>query len=370
MSFNIKVKGGKSVRLPTGGKYCDRDIVITADGTDLPELASPGAATDLMVGKQLIDSEGKVVDGSFTLEEEITNQDSLIARIKSALQGKIASGGNELPTQEKTVAITQNGTHEIVPDDGYALSKATVSVNVPIPDGYIKPSGTQVVAVNGYHDIKEYENVNVNVPIPDDYIKPNGTLEVTENGVHDVTAYQSVNVNVAGSGGGDSEEEVASLLGNTMTELNNSIVTSLRTRACQGSTKLVAVNLPNVTSLGSYAFYGCSGLVTCKLPKLTTVSTQTWYSCSKLQHADCGNLGNIPAQTFNACSALTELILRKADSICTLSNVNGVNNSPIGKGTGYVYVPKNLIESYASASNWSTFANQFRAIEDYPEICG
>lgn len=174
----------------------------------------------------------------------------------------------------------------------------------------------------------------------------------------------------ATGGGGGNGEEVAELLENTMTELNNSIVTSLRTRACQQCTKLVAVNLPLVTTLGSYAFYQCSGLETVKLPKLTSVSTQVFYSCTKLQHADCGQLGNIPAQTFNACSALTELILRKTGSICTLSNVNGVNNSPIGKGTGYVYVPSALIESYRSNSVWSTFANQFRAIEDYPEICG
>ncbi len=30
MSFNIEVEGGSSVRLPTAGKYCDRDIVVTA----------------------------------------------------------------------------------------------------------------------------------------------------------------------------------------------------------------------------------------------------------------------------------------------------------------------------------------------------
>ena len=40
------------------------------------------------------------------------------------------------------------------------------------------------------------------------------------------------------------------------------------------------------------------------------------------------------------------------------------------KGTGYVYVPASLIETYKTATNWSAFANQFRAIEDYPEICG
>ena len=32
MSFNIEVQSGSSVRLPTKGKYCDRDIVVTATG--------------------------------------------------------------------------------------------------------------------------------------------------------------------------------------------------------------------------------------------------------------------------------------------------------------------------------------------------
>lgn len=32
MSWNIEVEGGKSVRLPTAGKYCDQDIVVTAKG--------------------------------------------------------------------------------------------------------------------------------------------------------------------------------------------------------------------------------------------------------------------------------------------------------------------------------------------------
>jgi len=308
----------------------------------------------------------------------------------------------EIVLQSKAVTPTKNA-QEITADADYtALEKVTVEA---IPSEYIVPSGTKEITENGTHDAKAYESVNVNVPIPDGYIVPSGELEVTENGKHDVTDYASVNVNVpsnapniqpleitengtytppdgvdgfapvtvnveASGGGGDSEEEVAALLGNTMTELNNSIVTSLRTRACQGATKLVTVNLPMVTSTGSYAFYGCSGLVTVTLPKLVSVSTQTFYSCTKLQHADCGLLGNLPAQTFNACSALTELILRKTSAICTLSNVNAINNTPIGKGTGYVYVPRSLVDSYKANSTWATFEAQIRAIEDYPEICG
>lgn len=40
-AFNIEVAGGSSVRLPTSGKFCDRDIIVTATGSggggDLPE---------------------------------------------------------------------------------------------------------------------------------------------------------------------------------------------------------------------------------------------------------------------------------------------------------------------------------------------
>lgn len=197
-------------------------------------------------------------------------------------------------------------------------------------------------------------------------------LSVTENGTYTapdgVHGYSPVTVNVESGGG--SSDELSAFLMNTLTTLDNSVVTSLKTRACQASTKLEIVNLPSVTSLGSYAFYQCTGLVTAVLPKLTSVSTQAFYGCTKLKHADCGQLSSLPAQTFNACSALTELILRKTGSICTLSNANAVNNSPIGKGTGYVYVPAALVDTYKAASNWSTYANQFRAIEDYPEICG
>lgn len=32
MSYNITVEGGTTVRLPTAGKYCDRDITVTATG--------------------------------------------------------------------------------------------------------------------------------------------------------------------------------------------------------------------------------------------------------------------------------------------------------------------------------------------------
>lgn len=64
-----------------------------------------------------------------------------------------------LNLQEKTA--TKNG--EVVADEGYAgLSK--VAVNVPIPEGYIKPTGTKTITANGTHDVSGYASAEVNVP--------------------------------------------------------------------------------------------------------------------------------------------------------------------------------------------------------------
>lgn len=127
---NIAIAGGSSVRLPTGGKYCDRDIVIVAEpgGVELPDLDNPGDSTDLMAGKQLIDGEGRVVDGTFTITEEITEQNSLINQIRTALKGKAAgsggSGDPDLPTGYRRVDFIQFSEKQVV-DTGIICNKST-----------------------------------------------------------------------------------------------------------------------------------------------------------------------------------------------------------------------------------------------------
>lgn len=162
--------------------------VDLANGETLIDLTND-SATEAVVfeGATFHGSDGETKTGTFTISEEITQQDSLIAQIKLALAGKAADSGSEgLPTQEKTVPITANGTHEILPDDGFTLSKVTANVNVPIPEGYIKPTGTLEITENGSHNVAAYESVDVDVPIPDGYIVPSGTMNINENGSYDV----------------------------------------------------------------------------------------------------------------------------------------------------------------------------------------
>lgn len=130
-----------------------------------------------------------------------------------------------------------------------------------------------------------------------------------------------------------------------------------------------SVEFPNVVAMGQYAFYYCSGLEKVVFPKVEILNTRTFYYCSNLHTADFGAVNNIKTYIFSSCSKLTTLILR-GSTVCTLGGTNSFTSTPIASGTGYIYVPKALVDSYKAATNWSTYADQFRAIEDYPEICG
>lgn len=50
--------------------------------------------------------------------------------------------------------------------------------------------------------------------------------------------------------------------------------------------------------------------------------------------------------------------------VIPLVRTAGFNTTPIGNGNGYIYVPKNLLNSYKSAINWQEFSSKFRTIED------
>lgn len=58
MSYNIEVEGGKSVRLKTAGKYCDRDIVVTAKGG-----STGGGKLAQIVGKTITEVTAEDLDG-------------------------------------------------------------------------------------------------------------------------------------------------------------------------------------------------------------------------------------------------------------------------------------------------------------------
>ena len=173
-------------------------------------------------------------------------------------------------------------------------------------------------------------------------------------------------------------------------EYVNDRVTSVGAYAFWKTNKLSSVSFLEVTQSGTNAFNNCSA-TTISFPKLEVVPEAMFRNMTKLTNIYLPSVtkitggysfGNavlctkidlpmvtvIPSLAFTDCRALETLILR-SDVVVTLSG-NPFGNTPIQSGTGYIYVPRALIEDYKVATNWSAYAGQFRAIEDYPEICG
>ena len=129
-------------------------------------------------------------------------------------------------------------------------------------------------------------------------------------------------------------------------------------RAFQGCTSLKRVSLPIVTGWYSAApgwFMGCSSLTDVDVPELTGVTIQLFTGCTALKKLDLPKVNSLAGSCFQGCTALTELILRN-NAVATASNISAFRDTPFASGGtgGTVYVPAALIESYQTATNWST----------------
>ena len=69
-----------------------------------------------------------------------------------------------IPEGNILINITENGTTTLATVGKYCDRNIDVNVDVPIPDGYIIPSGTKTITSNGTHDITNYAKADVNIP--------------------------------------------------------------------------------------------------------------------------------------------------------------------------------------------------------------
>lgn len=120
--------------------------------------------------------------------------------------------------------------------------------------------------------------------------------------------------------------------------------------------KLTSVNLTGFTNGGSSTFQsmfdGC---------KLLTEADISSFDYPLNTSAGMGSSSGM----FYGCIALTKLIINNPNGF-KMSNVDMLTNTPIASGTGYVYVPDNLVDTYKADSNWSTYANQIKGMSELP----
>ena len=157
--------------------------------------------------------------------------------------------------------------------------------------------------------------------------------------------------------GGGTDNRWLQVLEGTITEIRSTEMTVLRVYCLYGCGDLTTLDLPNVTRSGSYSCRGCSALVNVNLPNISTLGSGMFHTCTSLQTIDLPNVTSIGTNMFYGCTNLKTIILRRT-SLVSLGNVSAFADMPVESGTGYIYVPDNLVDSYKGATNWSTYANQ------------
>ena len=151
----------------------------------------------------------------------------------------------------------------------------------------------------------------------------------------------------------------------SLTKLPNNL-TSIDSSVFYKCSNVALTKLPNnLTFIGQYAFYECSNLALTELPEgLTDINYSVFYKCLSLTEMTCKGITSIGSNAFYGCKNLSKIIFTNITVVPTLSNKNTFSNTPIASGTGYVYVPDDLVGSFKTATNWSNYANQIKAISE------
>lgn len=338
MSHDITIEGGTSVRLPTAGKYCDRDIIITAEG------------------------------GKEDLDAVLTEQDGLIDELREVLRGKTEGSGEEKIRSLINGSITEHADEEITSIRAYAFYNCNSLSSADFPSAttvgtYAFSGCSKLASVNlpkaSTVNSRAFQNCTSLTKLD----LPKATV-LNDYLVYGCSSLVELNIPNATSGRG------YAIAGSKIEHLYLPEFKSPGSSVFRNATYLRTVDMPALSSVQQYLFMGCSALETVTFPSTTSVSSQGMDSCSSLAYVDLPICKSIAAKGFYNCTALETLILRLSTATCTLANVNALTGTKIASGEGYIYFPAAQVETYKTATNWSTYAGQIRAIEDYPEITG
>lgn len=173
----------------------------------------------------------------------------------------------------------------------------------------------------------------------------------------------------------DYEIEDALLTG-TATSFAHSGISVVKSDIFRGNPNLLSIALPTAIEIGAASFNGSHmQLHDVYLPNVRTIGESAFYSmCDNIQKLDLPRTTYIGDNAFYCMSSLNTVILR-APTVCekgsdVFDHQNNSSTCPFEQGEGYLYVPRALYQDYIN-SDWRSELNlnQFRIIEDYPDIC-
>lgn len=166
------------------------------------------------------------------------------------------------------------------------------------------------------------------------------------------------------AGAGVQNNNWTDVLNGSTTDFYDNAATNLVANAFFRNGVVKSVSLKNVVTGGQAAFqYAAASKI--YLPKIQSVETYFAYASSSVEWVYFGAAESIQAYAFSVCSALKAVILA-GDQVATLASTNAFASSGISEGTGFIYVPDDLVTQYQAATNWSTYAAQIKGLSELP----
>lgn len=312
--IEITVDGGTSKRLLTAGKYCDRDILVTATG---------GGG-----GKPDPPDDGKTRLYISIPPNAMPDRPPARNEVPLYIQQTVENGvtidwgdGSEPETLPGTGNV--NTTHIYRQAGDYVIS-------LDPADGCELGFGNKSSAncVMGPTKIKTYCTMLKYVVL--------GSKGVTS--VDDYAfqyCYSLSSVTIPGS------------------------VSRIGFFAFQLCYSLSSIVIPgNVTSISNYAFYYCYSLASIVIPSsVTSIGSSVFDRCYSLASiAIPSSVTIIGHYTFQSCDGILEyhMLPTVPPNLSNSNTFNGISPTCI------IYVPVGSLEAYQTATNWSTYADQMR----------
>ena len=188
-------------------------------------------------------------------------------------------------------------------------------------------------------------------------IFPSGTVEITENGSYDVTTYKNAEVAVPS----DPSE----------------FFTSMTTTRVDSAIKVLVVDIPSTitalfTSSGYSDFRNYENLKKVKITGgsgLTSINNLLRDTVAEVYDISAlAGLTNVQSYNLFGNASNVKAIIIDSENVLDLSHGSGqFSNSGISQGTGYIYVPDELVNTYKAASNWNYYASQIKPLSELPE---
>lgn len=405
-----------------GESYVKNAIYQVAEDGDttryaiLPTLSNPGTAADLAQGKQLIDGEGKVVEGTAESAEGKLAMDLFAKTITDIndTQGSITSWPAMYYTNQNIRAAfcinckqlsrvnlpnLSSGSGAIIPsmafygctnlkyvDVGYfnqilssafygcsnlreikglenvtyIADSAFINAKFVQDDEFVLPKFSKLPDINAYYVFRGAELFDItDETFPAlTYISGYSAFYNTKN----ITKLSLTNLETLSG-------YYAFTACQDLQEINCPKLLRIFGQDCfRDCHKLSSVNIPLVSFIGSGAFGGCSLIKYISLPAVTTLSSEAFGYCtfSKIVLPSLSKINNDP---FYNCRYLVSVYL--PNSIVCSATANMFSYTPmrslyseVGYKYGSIYVPMSLLSQYQSALYWSNLSSRIVGLTD------